>query len=209
MNAETFFNKDQSADITRAIQEVEAKTAGEVAVMVVAQSDTYPESRILAGLIIGGLLALGITDLLLDDSLWGFLPLTGILSLLIGWLVGYLPTLRRFFVPAARLEEMVQEQAVQSFYKKGLYKTKDATGVLFFISLFEHRVWVLADQGIYLKISQETLQEYAADIATGIKTGRATESLCREIRRAGEILAQHFPVQDDDTNELSDEVLHG
>ena len=207
MSAETFFSEDQKAKISQSIKEVEAKTAGEVAVMVVEQSDTYPESRILAGVIIGGLLALGITDLLLDDSLWGFLPLAGILTLLISWLVGYLPAVRRFFVPGKRLEEMVQEQAVQGFYKKGLYKTKDATGVLFFISLFEHRVWVLADHGIYQKIPQETLQESAADIAKGIKTGQATEALCSEIRRVGEVLAHHFPVQDDDTNELSDEVL--
>jgi len=209
MDAKTFFSDAQHDAITRAIQEVEAKTSGEVAVLVVDQSDSYPESRILAGVTGGGLLALGLTDLLLADSVWGFLPLAAVFSGLIAWLAGHFPGIKRFFIPAARLEEMVREQAVQGFYKQGLYKTREATGVLFFISLFEHRVWVLADHGIYEKISQATLQEYAADIATGIKNGQAAEALCREIRRAGEILAQHFPVRDDDVNELPDQVLHG
>jgi len=209
MKSETFFSEAENAQITEAIQKVELKTSGEVAVMVVGESDSYPESRILAGIIIGTLLALGVTDYWLDDSLWGFLPMAVGFAILIGWLIGYLPAVKRFFVPAARLEEMVREQAMQGFYKKELYKTREATGVLFFISLFEHRVWVLADKGIYEKITQESLQTHAADIAAGIKDGRAADALCEEIRRAGEVLARHFPVRDDDINELPDQVLHG
>ncbi|MCW5201544.1 hypothetical protein VU12_01240 [Desulfobulbus sp. US4] len=209
MESETFFSAAENEEITRTIQEVELQTSGEVAVMVVKQSDSYPESRILAGVIIGCLLALGVTDFLLDDSLWGFLPLAATFSLLITRLTDSLPPVKRFFIPAVRLEEMVREQAVQGFFQQGLYKTREATGVLFFISLFERRVWVLADQGINEKISQESLQAYAADIAKGIKEGRAAEALCQEIRRAGKVLAQHFPVRDDDINELPDQVMHG
>lgn len=209
MKAETFFSDAEQAEITRAIQEVELRTSGEVAVMVVERSDTYPESRLLAGILVGGLLALGVADLFWDDSLWAYLPLAALFTLLFSWLAGRLPMVQRFFVPAARLEEMVREQAVQGFYAKGLYKTREATGVLFFISLFERRVWVLADHGIYEKISQEALQEYAADIAGGIRNGRAAAALCGEIRRAGEVLARHFPVREDDVNELPDQVLHG
>lgn len=209
MKSETFFSAAENAEITRTIQEVELQTSGEVAVMVVGQSDSYPESRILAGVIIGCFLALGVTDLLLDDSLWGFLPLAATFSLFIARLTDYLPLVKRFFVPGVRLEEMVREQAVQGFFQQGLYKTREATGVLFFISLFERRVWVLADQGINEKISQESLQTYAADIAKGIKEGRAAEALCQEIRRAGTVLAEHFPVRDDDINELPDQVMHG
>jgi putative membrane protein len=208
MKSETFFSATENEEITRTIQEVELQTSGEVAVMVVEQSDSYPESRILSGVLIGSLLALGITDLLLDDSLWGFLPLAATFSLLIAWLVGYLPMVRRIFVSGARLEEMVREQAVQEFFKQGLYKTRDATGVLFFISLFERRVWVLADQGINEKISPESLQAYAADIASGIKEGRAAEALCLQIRGVGKVLAQHFPVRNDDINELTDQVMY-
>lgn len=209
MKSETFFSEADNADITGAIREVELQTSGEIAVMVVEQSDSYPESRILAGIIVGGLLALAVTDLWFEDSLWGFLPLAAVFALLISWLIEYLPAVKRFFIPATRLEEMVREQALQGFYQQGLYKTRDATGVLFFISLFEHRVWVLADQGIYEKISQENLQAHATDIAAGIKDGRAAAALCEEIRRAGQVLAHHFPVRDDDTNELPDQILHG
>lgn len=207
MKAETFFNDSEKENISGAIREVETRTAGEVAVMVVDRSDTYPEARFLAGILIGGLLGLIITDLFFDDSLWHYVPMTVLFAAIIGFGIGFAPSLLRFFVTPGRLETKVNERAIRAFYEKGLYKTRDDTGVLFFLSLFEHKVWVLADEGIYSKISQENLQEYAQDIATSVKKGTAGEALCREIRNVGEILARHFPIKQDDTNELSNKVI--
>ncbi|MBU4185289.1 MAG: hypothetical protein KKI12_09695 [Proteobacteria bacterium] len=209
MKAETFFTQAEKESISSAIREVETKTDGEVAVMVVDKSDDYPEGQILAGVFIGVLLALIVTEFFWGDSIWVFVPIALFLSALCMWAVNYMPVVKRFFTPNARLEIQVQDRALTSFYEKGLYKTRNETGVLFFISLFEHKVWVLADKGIYEKIRQETLQEYARDIALGIKTGKAAEILCREIQNVGEILAKHFPVKPDDINELSDEVIIG
>ncbi|MBC8316668.1 MAG: hypothetical protein H8E41_02100 [Desulfobulbaceae bacterium] len=207
MKADNFFTSEEKDTIAKTIGKVEKKTAGEVAVMVVDTSDSYPESLVLAGVLMGGLSALLVTDLFFNDSLWIFLPLATLFSFVFGWLTNQAPIIKRYFIPKARIEEEVEQRAIQAFYEKGLYKTRDDTGVLFFISLLEHKAWVLADQGIYSKIPQETLQEYAVDIATGIKKGRAAEVLCQEISKVGEILAEHFPVKDDDTNELPNKVF--
>ena len=188
---------------------METGTAGEIAVIVVDQSDTYPEGQILAGTVIGSLLALITADFFFAGSLWAFVPMALGLAVLCGWLSNYLPAVKRFFTPDARFDIQVEDRALTSFYDKGLYKTRDQTGVLFFISLFEHKVWVLADKGIYEKIKQETLQKYAHDVALGIKTGKAAEALCSEIRSVGKILAEHFPIKPEDINELSNEVIVG
>jgi len=209
MKAEDFFSTQDKERIAEAVRQVELTTAGEVVVQVVDGSDTYPEGRILAGMVLGGLAALAVTDFWLADNLWLFLPLALVLIAIAGWLVAWLPPLHRFFVHPGRLAGQVAEQALVSFYERGLYKTCGATGVLFFISLFEHKVRVLADQGIYEKISQETLQKYADEVALGVKAGNAPEVLCREIARVGEILALHFPIAADDTNELANEVRVG
>ena len=209
MKSDTFFTEAEQKQITEEIQRAETMTAGEIAVMVVDRSDTYPEARILAGTIIGSALSLIIADQFFLDSLWYFVPLAVLFSLLLGWGTGYFPGLLRYFVPAGRLDTQVRERAVRAFYEKGLYKTRDKTGVLFFISLFEHKVWLLADEGIYTKIPQETLQEYATDIAKGIKNRTAAEALCREIANVSKILARHFPIQPDDVNELSNKVIIG
>ena len=177
--------------------------------MVVDQSDNYPEGRLLAGVLLGGLLALAVTDRWFADSLWIFLPLAAAFSLCIGGVMGHLPAIRRLFVHRARMQARVRERALQAFYQHGLYRTREGTGVLVFISLLERLVWILADQGIYAKISQDTLQEHANGIARGVKEGHAAEALCQEIGRVGEVLAQHFPARPDDVNELSDRVIIG
>jgi putative membrane protein len=106
-----------------------------------------------------------------------------------------------------RKEHAVMQRAVRAFYEKGLYKTKRNTGVLFFLSLLERKVWVLADKGIYEKIDQETLNRFARTVSQGIKEGRACDALCNAIEEAGKLLSRHFPITPDDTNELSDEVM--
>jgi putative membrane protein len=207
--AETFFTETEKQLIATTITGVERKTSGEVAVMVVAASDAYPEASLLAGLTIGGLVALFITDLFLADSLGYFLPLLicGVIGF--GSLARILSTLLRMFIPGGRLETRVAERALRAFYEKKLHHTRDNTGVLFFISLLERKVWILADTGIYQKITQENLMSHANHIAIGIKQQQACNILCQEIEAVGLILARHFPVKPDDINELSNEVFTG
>lgn len=207
--ADSFFNNEEKERISAAIRAVERTTAGEVAVMVVDQSDSYPEGLILTGAVGGGLVALGVAEYFFVDSLWHFALLAVVTVPAFVWLSGYCPRLKRFFIADARLAEQVRKRALAAFYEKGLDKTLDATGVLFFISLFEHRVWVLADKGIYEKISPEELQGYAKVVASAVKSGQAASVLCEQIHAVGKILTVHFPIKPDDTNELTDEVMTG
>jgi len=209
MKAEKFFSVQEKAEIAESVRQVELQTSGEVVVMLVDESDTYPEGRILAGGALGGVLALVVCEAFLAASLWWFVPLALGLIALCGWLIVYIPSGLRLFVHPAKLEQRVVEQALLAFYRHGLHHTRDATGVLFFISLFERKVRVMADKGIYEKITQETLQEYADNIALGVRNGKAAAAICHELARAGQILAEHFPIKPDDTNELSNEVIVG
>ena len=40
-----------------------------------------------------------------------------------------------------------------------------------------------------------------------MKSGRAAEGLVQAIRKSGELLAGHFPIQPGDVNELSNELV--
>lgn len=207
MKAENFFTSSEKDAIAAAIGAVEKKTSGEIAVMVVDRSDSYPEGNILAGLIPGGFVSLIVTELYFGNSLTWFVIFFVLFFFGFAGLARYLPAVRRLFVTRHRQTEMVREQAVQAFFEKGLYKTRDATAVFFFISLFERKLWVLADQGINSKLSPADLQAHAGDMAAGIRQGRAAEVLCTQISKLGEVLAEHFPPREDDVNELPDQVI--
>ncbi|MFW8601368.1 TPM domain-containing protein [Desulfobacterota bacterium M19] len=205
--AEKIMGAAERAGISAAVKDVESRTAGEIAVIFTDRSDDYPEGSLRAGVILGSLIAIAVSDLFLGGSLWYAVGLTLILTLLMDWLGHKVPVVTRPFISPSRLDEMVARRALTAFYDKGLYKTRDKTGVLFFISLFERRVRVMADKGIYEKITPEELQGYAHGISTGIKNKKTAEALIEEIQAVGLVLTEHFPIKDDDTNELPDEVV--
>ncbi len=207
MKAATFFTPEEKERIRTTTYSVESRTDGEIAVMVVDQSDRYLESEILGGFIFGSILSLVITVAFFHDSLFVYIPLSFLLFFPFRWIGMTIPRLKLVFIGPRRREETVRLRAIQAFYEKGLYKTRFQTGVLIFLSLLEHKVWVLADKGIHQKMTQETLNRFAHDVSRGIKEDRAGESLCRAIEGIGQLLVEHFPVTSGDTNELSNEVM--
>ena len=207
--AKRFFTEEEEERITETTRDVETRTIGEVAVMVVGSSSRYVEAEILGGIFLGSLISLIITALYFNSSVWSFIPVSLILFFPSRFLFSKFPVIKTSFIGFGRKEETVRQRAVRAFYEKGLYKTRKNTGVLFFLSILERKVWVLADKGIYEKIEQETLNKFAITVSQGIKEGRACDSLCDAIREAGELLAKHFPVTPGDTDELSNKVMTG
>lgn len=205
--AGTFFHTDEMQRIEEVIRAVESRTVGEVAVMVADSSDRYLDAEILASVLLGTFASLLLTVAVFQASLWSYIPFSIIFFFPARVLVRRVPALKLSLIGVRRKEEAVQKRAVRAFYEKKLHKTKEHTGVLFFLSLLEHKVWVLADRGIYEKIDQHVLNAFARNVSQGIREGRACEALCEAIADAGNVLALHFPIAPHDTNELPDKII--
>ncbi len=205
--AEHFFTAEERERIKKTSREVESRTVGEVVVMVVDRSDDYFDGEVLGGVVGASLLSLVITALFLNASLWFFVPLAFILFFPFRVAFKKYHPLRTALLGTKRKEHAVLHRAVRAFHEKGLNRTKEHTGVLFFISLLEHKVWVLADKGIHKRIGQETLNTFAAKMSKGIAEGHACDALCGAIAEAGELLAEHFPKTKEDRDELPDDVI--
>ena len=106
-----------------------------------------------------------------------------------------------------RATAVAGEQAFQEFYAQGLHRTRLGTGVLLFVSLFERRVIVLADEGIDAKVDAAFWEGVDAAVLDGIRRGSLRDGLVDGIRRVGEILETDFPPPDDDVNEIPDRVI--
>jgi len=205
--SERFFTAEEKERLKTATHEVESRTIGEIVVMVVDHSDHYIEAEVLGGVLLGSLLSLILTVLFFDSSLWFYIPLSFILFFPCWFLFIKVEVLKKAFIGIRRKEEGVRLRAERAFFERGLYRTKKNTGVLFFVSLLERKVWVLADKGIYEKMDQETLNRFANEVSRGIKEGRACHALCQAIQEVGDYLAKHFPIAPRDTNELPDGVM--
>jgi putative membrane protein len=207
VNAENFFTTDELERIRRTVDAAEAATAGEIATMVVSASDPYREGTVLGGLLLAGFVAFLQSVLLHHVTVWFYVPVTVLLTFPSCALFRAIPRLRLPFVARARIREAVRERALRAFYEKGLYRTRDATGILIFISLLERTVWILGDRGINERITPETWQGLSVELSRGMRAGEACDALCRTITRCGTILAEQFPRRLDDTDELTDQVL--
>ena len=205
--SERFFTAEEKERLKAITHEVESKTIGEIVIMVVDHSDHYIEAEVLGSVLLGSLLSLILTVLFFHSSIWSYIPLSFLFFFPCWLLFIKVEVLKKPFIGTRRKEEAVRLRAERAFFERGLYKTKKNTGVLFFLSLLEKKVWVLADKGIYEKMDQETLNRFANEVSSGIREGHACEALSQAIREIGGLLSQHFPITSNDTDELPNEVV--
>jgi putative membrane protein len=197
-------SSDQQAAIRAAVSKAESHTSGEIVPLLVAQSDDYREAAAQAAAVIASALALALALLIHDTLVWFFLPTVFVLYFPTLAAVRRLPLLKLAFTPAARISEVVHQQAMHVFFEKGLHRTRDENGILIFISLLERKVWILGDCGINAVIPPEHWVALASALSSGIRQGQLTEALVGVITEVGDVLRQHFPSRLDDVNELPD-----
>lgn len=207
MKAERFFTEEEKGRIKKAVLDVEARTIGEIAVMVVGSSSQYIEAEVIGAIASGSLLSLIFTVLYFNASVWLYIPLTVAFFFPFWFLLRKVPILKTAFIGVRRKEDAVRQRALMAFYERGLYRTKNNTGVLFFLSVLERKVWILADKGIYERIGQERLDKFAMAVSQGIKDGCACDALCDAIKEAGGRLASLFPITKGDVDELPNNLM--
>jgi putative membrane protein len=211
--AQKFLTAKEYEQINAAVEEAEKSTAGEIVCMVHTTSYHYPMSDVIGGAALAMPTALALTPpvggwlWIGTQNMWVFLSILVPAFALGYWIVKHIPWLKRIFISNREMAEEVEEAAVTSFFKHGLYRTKDGTGILIFISVFERKVWVLADGGIDAKVSGDHWRSVVASITEGIRNNQAAAAICLAVDTIGQTLAEHFPVAPDDINELENVIV--
>ncbi len=208
-----FLSPSDRENIIKAVKDAEKETAGEIVPMIVPVSYHYPVADIVGGAAFGLPLALAATYLvggwlwIGTQNLWLFLGLFGLLFIVFQQTIKRSTRLKRLFVSENEMLEEVEEAAFVNFYKNGLNRTRDETGILLFISVFEKKVCILADRGIDQKVPADQWNQTVETIVAGIKQNRQGEAICEAISEVGRLLALHFPVKPDDVDELDNLVV--
>jgi len=202
----TLGEEDQRA-VHEAIAAAERRTVGEILPVVVERSDPHPGANWLAAIAFA-LIGSALFAVYLPWSHPALVLLSqfaiGAVGFGLAWL---LPDFKRTFIFEDRATAVAEEQAFQEFYANGLHKTEAATGVLIFVSLLEHRVVVLADEGIDAKADAGFWADTDQRILEGIRRGSLRDGLIAGIERAGERLAEQFPWNEADRNEIPDRLI--
>ncbi|HEX5010610.1 MAG TPA: hypothetical protein VFY71_09425 [Planctomycetota bacterium] len=205
--AEGVLDETGAAAVRAAIAQAERGSAGELVVVVLERSDEHPDTAWLAGLCT---MLLG-TALLVTRLPWQRpeLVLAAQLALgAVGWLLARaLPDIARLFLAERRATEMAHEQALQEFQRFDLSRTAGATGVLLFVSLFEHRVVVLGDAAIHAKVGDPHWDAATRAVLHEVSRGHLADGLQAGVLTCARVLAEHFPPTPGDRNELPNHLI--
>ncbi len=194
------------AAVMAAIRAAEARTSGEIRVVITTRPLVTPAFHALLG---AALLALVVPWPL---AMTTALPLPALLSIqaltfvVVGALLIFTP-LGAWTLPGAAVAAATRAATVDHFLSSGMRHTRERTGVLILLSTHHRRVEVVADEGVHAVVGHEAWREVCAAVLSGVREGRTAEGLCDGIREAARVLATCCPPRPDDRNELSDRVI--
>lgn len=106
-------------------------------------------------------------------------------------------------------DHRAKDRAALVFEQLGMQRTSNRNGVLFYISVCDKDFAVIGDAGIHAKVGSEYWTQLCAEIEEHFRAGMFKGGLVKCIDHVGEALTEHFPVGDDDVNELKDDISMG
>jgi putative membrane protein len=118
-----------------------------------------------------------------------------------------LPALKRVLISQSQFDIATRQRAETAFLQEEVFNTRHRTGIMIFISFFEHEVIVMSDRGISKVVEQKQWDKIVSDLIANIRDGKMVDGLEGAVKRCGAILLEKgFHKTDDDVNELRDDL---
>lgn len=196
--------------IEQAVKSAETNTSGEIVPLIVRGSSTIGHVPPLCFCIISIFFLVSGGHLYqLENwpggSLWWLADLVFIS--LVAIVLSRSDIVKRQLTSSEDLESQVFSRAEIEFFEAKIGETQNATGVLIFLSLMEHRVVVLADEAIASRLDPSVWQEVVVLLLEGVKKGDLSAGFESAINECSKLLQDDFPVSDHDKNELKDHLI--
>lgn len=217
MNIKSRFSDSELERIKAAVRDAEDKISGEIVPVIVERSGRYQIAN-YKGSLVGSSLAFmtmivldryiipNATNTLFYDPVFIFLVviLGGVLG---GVIPNFSDWVKRLLIGQTYMDYTTRQRAENAFLEEEVFNTGQRTGIMIFISFFEHEVIVMADRGINKVVEQKQWDKIVADIVLHIRSGKIIEGLETGIKACGEILLEKgFHKSATDVNELRDDL---
>jgi len=209
-------NQFSEADLERikaAVRKAEDGCSGEIVPVIVPISGHYTIANYAASLAVATatffLLVVFnrvMPSLAIQDTLILFLLV--IAMGIVGAIVpNFSDGIKRLLITQGHMEHATRQQATSAFLEQEVFNTRHRTGILIFVSFFEHEVIIMVDRGIGKVVEQKAWDSIVRDLTDGIRKGRVVDGLEMAIWRCGEILKERGFTEIKNTgNELHDDL---
>lgn len=213
MSIQKRFKPEELERIKAAVKQAESKISGEIVPVFVEKSGHYTIANYRAGVL--GATAVFFLIILFDryvPSLAVYDPVLIFVLVMLGGFIGalkanYIPFVKRMMLSQSYMDQSTRKRAESAFLQEEVFNTRLRTGIMIFISFFEHEVIVMADKGISKDVDQKEWDAIVRTIIENVKKGKVTDGIEKAILRCGEILLDKgFVISPDDVNELKDDL---
>jgi putative membrane protein len=210
MRINELFSEDDLRSIREATTAAESRTGGEIVPYIVERVLDNDEARWRGAALgaLGAALVAGLVNAL--GGFWGgygvwWITLPAVIGSGLGYVLAGIDVVGRRLIPVDQLERGARLRAESAFLEEEVFNTRDRTGILVFLALFEHQAVILADEGIHRRVPKDEWLHLVDDLVAGIKAGRAPEALSETVTRCGNVLERYgVKLRPDDEDELSD-----
>lgn len=190
-----------------AIAEVERSTRAELVVAVARAAAPYRE----VGWALATTLGVAALGVVLFAPWFTVRPALAGAIVVAAALAGYaggalLDPLRRACLGRGAMARAVDRAAKVALVEEGVTASAERSGVLVYVSCFEPAVRVLTDLGVQGRLPDAAWGALEADTAAELRQGRLETALLGAIRRAGALLAEHFPPRPGDVDEVPNRI---
>jgi putative membrane protein len=213
MSLQNRFTQEDLDRIKAAVRQAEEKISGEIVPVFVERSGFYTIANYRGAMIFAALsflvtIALDryVSSLAVSDPLFIFI------TVVLGGVIGAIAThtvdpLKKIMLNQSHLDQSTRKRAENAFLEEEVFSTRHRTGIMIFVSFFEHEVIVMADRGISKVVEQKEWDKMVQNIIENIRLGKVTDGLVAAILRCGEIMLEKgFVKTPDDINELRDDL---
>lgn len=199
-------NAAASARIEDAIAAAEKTSRAELVAMVAPRASDYRATGL--SLAILGSFAIGLLG-------WAALPWASGGDVLLIELIAFplllaileLTPLGDRLTPRDVKTEAAQRLARAAFLEHGLAATPERNAVLFFVSLAEHHVEIIADGDLHQRVGAAGWQRIVDDFTARVRRGELEGGFVDAIGALATILAQHFPASGDRPNAVANRLI--
>lgn len=212
------FTESEKERIEQAVFDAESRTSAEIVPCVTDVAGSH-EVAVWRGAVLTAVVALALALVVIRFYVgWGLAWLhspTGIVLLVLGaGMLGAIataaiPPLKRFLAGSTYLSVRVHQRAMQAFVEEEVFRTRNRSGILIFISLFEHRIEVLGDAGINAVVQPDDWAEIVEHLQQAVRQDRLADGFVEAITMCGDMLEKSglaVEVDADDINELANRV---
>jgi len=213
MNLRKKFSEADLQRIKDAVKEAESKISGEIVPVIVERSGTYAIASYRAAVLFAMLAFASIViidryvpELAIYDPLSIFIAVLTF-GLLGGLLAHYIDPFKRMMLTQLHLDKATRLKAESSFLQEEIFNTRQRTGIMIFLSFFEHEVIIMADKGISKVVEQKEWDSMVQAFIAKIKMGDTVGGLEACVKKCAQILLEKdFVISSDDVNELKDDL---